>query len=204
MTKLSNHQGEHEATSILYCHGWGSSFDPRKDKIRALAKVLPVDGITVDYTNHPRKVFERYAARLKLQHDTVVVGTSLGGFYAAWLGAEFDCRFIAINPSIAPSTTLRAYVGKGVNHAGQPFELTPECVMAYDALGFRLDGRGTIVLDMADEVLSAQATLDFLQGRLPVISFDGGSHRFDHMRELIEIRPDLFLARGLPKRCEPQ
>ena len=28
--------GEHEAVSILYCHGWGSRFDPSKNKIRAL------------------------------------------------------------------------------------------------------------------------------------------------------------------------
>ena len=184
--------GRHEAVSILYCHGWGSNFDPSKKKIRALAKALPVDGITVDYTSHPQKVFELHAAQLKLHPEALVVGTSLGGFYAAWLGAEFDRPFIAINPAIAPSRTLRAYVGVGVNHAGVPFELTEDCVMAYDALGFRLDGQGTIVLDMDDEVLSAQATLDFVCGRLPVVAFEGGSHRFDHMTELIENRPDLF------------
>ncbi|MEB8386658.1 hypothetical protein OO012_05395 [Rhodobacteraceae bacterium KMM 6894] len=122
----------------------------------------------------------------------MVVGTSLGGFYAAWLGAEFDRPFIAINPAIAPNRSLRAYVGVGVNHAGVPFELTEDCVMAYDAFSFRLDGQGTIVLDMDDEVLSAQATLDFVRGRLPVVAFEGGSHRFDHMAELVENRPDLF------------
>ncbi|TGD41584.1 hypothetical protein EEB11_17955 [Pseudotabrizicola sediminis] len=53
-------------------------------------------------------VFEKYAARLKLHPDAIVVGTSLGGFYAAWLGAEFDRPFIAINPSIVPSKTLQA------------------------------------------------------------------------------------------------
>lgn len=111
---------------------------------------------------------------------------------AAWLGAEFDRPFIAINPAIAPSKTLRAYVGVGVNYAGLPFEMTEDCVMAYDALSFRLDRQGTIVLDMNDEVLSAQATLDFVRGRLPVVAFEGGSHRFDHMVELIEDRPDLF------------
>lgn len=184
--------GEHEAVSILYCHGWGSHFDPRKNKIRALAKILPVDGITVDYTLHPQVVFEMYAARLKLHPEALVVGTSLGGFYAAWLGAEFDRPFIAINPAIAPSTTLRTYIGHGVNHVGEAFELTEDCVRAYDAFSFRLDGQGTIVLDMGDEILDAQVTLDFVSGRLPVVAFEGGSHRFDHMAELIESRPDLL------------
>lgn len=59
-------------------------------------------------------------------------------------------------------------------------------------LAFVWTGQGTIVLDLADEVLSAQDTLSFVRGRLPVIAFEGGSHRFEHMVELIESRPDLF------------
>lgn len=63
-------------------------------------------------------------------------------------------------------------MGRGVNHVGEPFELTEDCVRAYDGLSFRLDGQGTIVLDMADEVLNAQDTLDFVGGRLPVPSME--------------------------------
>ena len=192
MKSQSRPSGEHEAVGILYCHGWGSRFDQSKNKIRTLAKLRPVDGVTVDYTMHPQVVFEKYAARLKLHPEAMVVGTSLGGFYAAWLGAEFDRPFIAINPAIAPSKTLQAYVGHGVNHGGEPFELTEDCVTAYDALSFRMDGQGTIILDMGDEILDAQATLSLVSGRLPVVAFEAGSHRFDHMAELIESRPDLF------------
>jgi len=195
MKSQSKTLGGQDAFQILYCHGWGSGFDPSKEKVRALAKVGPVDGITIDYTSHPQKAFERYAAQLKLRPEALVVGTSLGGFYAAWLGAELGHPFIAINPSIVPSRTLRSYIGKGVNYLGEPFELTEKIVMAYDTLSFRLDGKGTIVLDMADEVLSAQATLDFVSGRLPFVCFEGGSHRFEHMAELIESRPELFRVR---------
>ena len=188
----SRAMGKSEGVNIFYCHGWGSHFDPGKAKIRALSRMGPVDGVTVDYTLHPQLVFETFAAQLKRHPEALVVGTSLGGFFAAWLGAEFDRPFIAINPAIAPSTTLQAYVGHGVNHIGDPYELMENCVMAYDALTFRLDGRGTVVLDMGDEILDAQATLDFIKGRLPFVAFEGGSHRFDHMAELIESRPDLF------------
>jgi uncharacterized protein len=140
--------GKSEGVNIFYCHGWGSHFDPGKAKIRALARMGPVDGVTVDYTLHPQLVFATFAARLKRHPEALVVGTSLGGFFAAWLGAEFHRPFIAINPAIAPSTTLQAHVGRGVNHIGDPYELKEDCVMAYDALTFRLDGRGTVVLDM--------------------------------------------------------
>lgn len=77
--------GENEGVSILYCHGWGSHLDPSKNKIRALSKMRPVDGITVDYTLHTHLVFERFAAQLKRHPETLCIGTSLGGFFAAWL-----------------------------------------------------------------------------------------------------------------------
>jgi len=192
MKSQARTQGAQKAASILYCHGWGSCFEPSKNKIRALAKMRPVDGITVDYTLHPQVVFKTFAARLKLHPEALVVGTSLGGFYAAWLGAELGRPFIAINPAITPGATLQAHVGQGLNHVSEPFELMEDCVRAYDAIQFRMDGKGTIVLDMGDEVLDAQATLDFVKGHLPVVAFEGGSHRFDHMAELTESRPDLF------------
>lgn len=69
MNGQSRTLGENEGVSILYCHGWGSHFDPSKDKIRALSKMRPVDGFTVDYTLHPYLVFERFAAQLKLHPE---------------------------------------------------------------------------------------------------------------------------------------
>jgi predicted esterase YcpF (UPF0227 family) len=176
----------------LYCHGWGSVFDPGKEKIRCLARIHPVDGVTVDYTLHPQEVFQNHAARLQLHPGALVVGTSLGGFFAAWLGAEFGCPFVAINPAIAPGKILRVYIGRGTDHLGKPFELTEDCVRAYDSLAFRMDGQGTIILDLGDEILDSRATLDLVKGRLPAVVFEGGSHRFDHMAELIKSRPDLF------------
>ena len=77
--------GKSEGVSIFYCHGWGSHFDPGKAKIRALSRMGPVDGVTVDYTLHPQLVFETFAARVKRHPESLVVGTSLGGFFAAWL-----------------------------------------------------------------------------------------------------------------------
>ncbi|PTX43874.1 hypothetical protein IQ03_04791 [Gemmobacter caeni] len=192
MNPQSNILGEHQETKIFYCHGWGSHFDPTKGKIRSLARMGHVSGITVDYTLHPQTVFEDYTRVLKQRPQALIVGTSLGGFYAAWLGAELGLPFIAINPAVEPSKTLRAYLGRGVNHVGEHFELTESCVLAYEALSFRLDGCGTISVDLGDEILDAQATLNLVNGRLPVVAFEGGSHRFDHMEDLIERRPDLF------------
>lgn len=44
----SRAMGKSEGVNIFYCHGWGSHFDPGKAKIRALSRMGPVDGVTVD------------------------------------------------------------------------------------------------------------------------------------------------------------
>lgn len=103
------------------------------------------------------------------------------------MGAELGLPFIAINPAVEPRKTLRAYLGRGVNHVGEHFELTEGCVLAYEALSFRLDGYGTIVVDLGDEILDAQATLDLVNGRLPVVAFEGGSQSASIRRAGTEI-----------------
>ena len=172
--------------SVLYCHGFASNFDPGKPKIRELERVAPVRGLTVDYARDPYEAFNAYLDALKGAERPLIVGTSLGGFFAAWVGSELNLPFVAINPAIRPFRSLRAYLGEGVTHFGAPFTLTEEVVDAYRDLPFRTDGPGRVVLDMGDEVISSQNTLDAVTD-LPVLTFPGGSHRFDHMRELVDL-----------------
>jgi predicted esterase YcpF (UPF0227 family) len=177
--------------SVLYCHGFASSFDPGKPKIKALERIAPVRGVTVDYAQSPFEAFNAYLDALKGAERPLIVGTSLGGFFAAWVGSELNLPFIAINPAIRPLSSLRAYLGEGVTHFGAPFILTEEVVDAYRDLPFRTDGPGRVVLDMGDEVISSHDTLNEVC-ELPVLTFPGGSHRFDHMGELVDllIRPE--------------
>jgi predicted esterase YcpF (UPF0227 family) len=170
---------------ILYCHGFASNFDPEKDKVRALATLAPVDGVTVDYTRPPADVFATFSGAMAAPKNTLIVGTSMGGFFAAWLGCELGLPFIAINPAISPAKSLRKHIGAGRTHFGAPFLLSQEVVDAYAGLNFRLDGDGTIVLDLGDEVIDPQETIAAVENRLPFIDFSGGSHRFDHMKALL-------------------
>ncbi|WP_223428473.1 YqiA/YcfP family alpha/beta fold hydrolase [Tateyamaria pelophila] len=177
---------------IMYCHGFASNFDPQKDKVKALSMLAPVQGVTVDYTCPPEKVFEAFAAELQGPSRTLIVGTSMGGFLAAWLGSAFNLPFIAINPAVSPATSLQKYLGRGQTHFGTPYDLKKEVVRAYQDIPFRLDGPGEIVLDLGDEVINPQKTLAMVANQLPVTTFEGGSHRFDHMVELVKILAGKF------------
>lgn len=113
------------------------------------------------------------------------MGTSLGGFFAAWVGSELNLPFVAINPAIRPGRSLRAYLGEGVTHFGAPFLLTEGVVDAYRDLTFRTDGPGRVALDIGDEVISSRETLTEVCDQLPTLTFPGGSHRFEHMDALV-------------------
>lgn len=178
--------------SVLYCHGFASSFDPGKPKIRELERIAPVRGVTVDYARNPFEAFNAHLDALKGAENPLIVGTSLGGFFAAWVGSELDLPFVTINPAIRPFSSLRAYLGEGVTHFGAPFTLTEGVVDAYRDLPFRTDGPGQVVLEMGDEVISSHESLNGVCDQLPVRTIPGGSHRFDHMRELVDllIRPE--------------
>jgi hypothetical protein len=181
---------------IMYCHGFASNFDPSKDKVQMLSQLAPVIGVTVDYTQHPMEVFDAFAVPLLHARRTLIVGTSMGGFFAAWLGSTLDFPFISINPAITPDTSLRKHIGTGMTYFGSKFHLNEEVVDVYADLPFRTDGRGQIILDLGDEVIDAQKTITAVGNRLPVITFPGGSHRFDHMRELaVVIREDFSITR---------
>lgn len=179
---------------ILYCHGFASNFNPDKDKVRALSTLAPVDGVTVDYTMMPNAIFHDFAKAMTARQNSLIIGTSMGGFFAAWLGSELGLPFVAINPAIAPAKSLQKYIGVGSTHFGEPFVLSSDVVEAYSDLEFRLDGHGIIALDLGDEVIDAHKTVQAVKNRLQLITFHGGSHRFDHMNALVPLIKKRFFT----------
>ena len=44
-----------------------------------------------------------------------VVGSSLGGFYATWLGEHMQCKTVVLNPAVHPARDLTKYIGEQTN-----------------------------------------------------------------------------------------
>lgn len=171
--------------TIFYCHGFGSCFDTTSDKVSILSQLAPVAGTTVDYTQMPERVFSEFSCSIQALNISLIVGTSMGGFFASWLASSFGLPFVAINPAIDPSRSLRKHIGDGLTYFGNPYTLSAAVVDAYAGLPFRTDGKGLVAVDLADEVIDSEETLTLVKGKLPTAVFGGGSHRFDHMTELL-------------------
>lgn len=170
---------------ILYIHGWGSCFDNSSQKVQALNQIGKVSGIDLDYTTMPDQI-ETSLRELVIQADVdLLVGTSLGGYWAARIGAKCGVPFVAINPAIEPKVTLKKYVGKGTNYVGQKYHLSETVVDKYSEIA--TDGCGLILLDEADDVIDSIKTQEKLSQHYDVQMFEGGNHRFEHMTESLPL-----------------
>jgi len=121
---------------------------------------------------------------------TLLVGSSLGGFYATWLASRHDLSALLINPSTRPYQTL-------ADHTGQHrwwcrdavFDWTTEHVRNLSP--FRLDqpgGRCLVLLQSGDEVLDYRLARDYFRDHRVIIE-QGGNHRFETLadyRSMIE------------------
>ena len=101
---------------ILYLHGFRST--PQSTKASLLREALAARGRGGDYVCPQLPVSPRAAAKLALAtaqmevpDQLVLIGSSLGGYYATWIAEQLGCRAVLLNPAIKPYDDLRPYVG---------------------------------------------------------------------------------------------
>ena len=120
---------------ILFIHGFGSSGAYKMaSSLRIILK--PCEVIAPDVPIEPEKAFPMLLDMCGREDPDLVVGLSLGGFWAQKLRGR---RKILVNPDLHVSNFLRAHMG--VNEYLSPradgaltFEVTPQICDAYEAI----------------------------------------------------------------------
>lgn len=173
----------------IYLHGFNSAYDPSAEKTKLLGTIGEVMGITYNSFGTYQEIFDEISRQVPKDQDVVFVGTSLGGFWAAEMGSLLGTPSVIINPCYDPYSMLRKYVGEEhVNYqTGEQNTLTNEKVETYPVTGLNRAGRYSplVLLDMGDEVIDSFKTAGILSN-FPMIHWDGGSHRFDHMEKSLQ------------------
>jgi hypothetical protein len=108
---------------IFYFHGFASS--EKSWKIQLLKKTLTTHTIIAPTLPiDPTEVVQLFEQIVKEKgKPKLVIGSSLGGFYAYYAAARFDIPAALINPSITPWETLKQYTGLHKRYyTGEPFE----------------------------------------------------------------------------------
>ncbi len=178
---------------ILYLHGFASAVKKSSKKYDELSKIGEVVPFAPDYCQGFDQVMKDTLVFAAAGNIQGIVGTSMGGYTASHIAAQLKVPFVAINPSITPSQTLKKYIGKHQNYDGSSYELKLAHVGSYP--DFNTTARGLIIVSALDEVIPAKDTQAFAKEKqLPIISCNYGDHRFEDISPLIEQISEHLLA----------
>lgn len=169
---------------VLYIHGYRTQGESGK----AVYLRQWFDVVSLDYDPaDPRGAIEALAQQAAAFPDAIVVGSSLGGFFAYGVAKRLGRQVVLINPCVFPSRVIPDF--------DAPLE------SAYAALERDLYRAGgdpptLVLLEAGDEVLDPAIARQQFQERAEVRVFPGGSHRFENREALRDALADLFRERG--------
>ena len=165
---------------VIYIHGFNSS--PLSAKAQLLGEFL--DSYNVDYQvpllNH-QPLEALVTIERMINSHTVLVGSSLGGFFATYLSQKYRVPAVLINPAVAPHQLMNSFLGNQYNPYQQyQYELTLEHVAQLKQLYIPQPPMAELMLllqQSGDEVLDFQQAVRYYKNSPQVIEF-GGDHSF--------------------------
>lgn len=183
---------------ILYLHGFRSS--PKSFKARLMQEHFQAAGAPERLLCPQLPVSPRAAMQLSRElcaslpaSELVLVGSSLGGFYATALAEDLGCRAVLLNPAITPARELRKHIGlQQAWHSDQQLDFRAEYIdelVAIECPRISRPERYFLVAATGDEVLDwRQMVAHYPGARHKIIEgSDHGLSDFDqHIDEVLE------------------
>lgn len=186
-------------TGFLYLHGFLSSPESLKAKqFKVFCKNQGIDEKAVKIPQLPTepdkaiKLCKQIVKQLQNKYSTlVIVGSSLGGYYATYLSEEFRRTLannqtiytVLVNPAVKPYTLLNQHVGIQKHyHNGQEVEIKQEHIEQLKKLDVDYINdpkRYLVLLQTADETLDYKQAASFYEPCTCLIEA-GGSHAFEN------------------------
>jgi predicted esterase YcpF (UPF0227 family) len=172
--------------NLLYLHGFNSSPASAKARLTAawLARERPdIRFICPSLSPYP----QRAAAAIDAAGEgldwaeTLVLGSSMGGFFATWVAERFPCKAVLINPAVRPWLGREYLLGEQVNHhTGETCVIRQgdiDALAAYGVAAISRPERLWLLLQTGDEVLDYRQAVDFYRGCRITVE-PGGDHGF--------------------------
>ena len=146
--------------SILYIHGLNSA--PASKKASTLIEVMQRIGLEAQLRvpalhHHPRQAIGQLDEAIAALGAPLLVGSSLGGYYATHLAERHGLKALLINPVVNPHRLFDGFLGTQQNlYTGESWELTLDHVDALAELEVpapQHPQRYQVWLQTADETL---------------------------------------------------
>lgn len=117
---------------LIYLHGFNSSPQSHKANVmrRYCAQQRPDIRVEIpqipNYPSDAAVLLSELAERYSHDYHIGLVGSSLGGYMAAWLNNQFGFKAVLVNPAVRPYELLLDYLGEQFNpYTHQRYLLEP-------------------------------------------------------------------------------
>lgn len=188
--------------TIIYLHGLDADPNANKAVITANhAKALGIDTLRPDLNCPPDDVVAKILALIQDNPNAVLVGSSLGGYFATLLSDMTGTPAVLLNPSIRPDLSFTRFLtdnfdGQTLADDAVIYTTTGGWQICYGDLAWFEKHRLTtknphkikVLLKMGDELLDAHATKAFFEScGADIVAQDGGDHRVSDYDEQVRL-----------------
>lgn len=184
------HSDQVHNTELLYIHGFASS--GMATKAQLLQRVFTTYHIhSPTLSPHPEHAIRQLDAIVQQSRERsvklVMIGSSLGGFYADYYNRMSGIPCLLINP-LVDADDMRVFIGEHVNFStGETFDFTMEDFQTLKRLKDQKRAtlathvRAYVLIATDDEVLDATKSIHYFQeSHRRVKTYPHGGHRFQN------------------------
>jgi predicted esterase YcpF (UPF0227 family) len=170
--------------TLIYLHGYNSS--PLSHKAQLTTQYMgehhpSVQCLLPQLSFAPAKAVEQMTALMNKVDNPVIIGSSLGGYYANFLVEQYGCKAVLVNPAVYPDRLLEDYLGAQTNdYTGETYTLTTQHMIELRALAtprMAEPEKRMLMIQTADETLDFSEATHFYQASRSIIEY-GGNHSF--------------------------
>ncbi|MEA2047479.1 MAG: YqiA/YcfP family alpha/beta fold hydrolase [Campylobacterota bacterium] len=172
---------------ILYIHGFASCGEGNKS-LTLQSYFGQEDVLTIDLPPSPKDAIEKLEALIDSFKVELLIGSSLGGFYATYLAEKYQLKSVLVNPSTQPWETLSPYVGWQKRYCDEEvFEFKARYLEDLKTLQtIPKRGKYLVLLQSEDEVLDYAKAQSFYNEHKIIVEY-GGNHRFENIDDYLSM-----------------
>lgn len=184
------------STLLVYLHGFRSS--PRSSKAvltGEAVKALSSQDHTFEWFcpqlfASPKKSIEMIVQHIDHSNAQriVIIGSSLGGYYASYLAEKYHCKAVVLNPAVRAARELAPHVGMLTTYdSNEPFDFRPEYIDELKDLQIdqiTAPSRYFLIAAKGDELLDWREMVEFYAGANQLV-LEGSDHGISEYGELL-------------------
>ena len=172
---------------ILYLHGFASCGEGNKSTL--LKAYFGTDNVIApDLPPSPIDAIDAIEEILGSSKIDILIGSSLGGYYATVLAEKYCMKAVLLNPSTQPWETLAAYTGWQKRFCDEEvFEFQSVYLEQLKMLQTAPEeGRYLLFLQSGDEILDYTKAQSLYNKHKIIVEY-GGNHRFENLDEYLSM-----------------